>query len=228
MTRTALTAPDDPDGPNREKAFGHYYSMAMEAAFARHRCSLEKVNPTIVADVDFEDVDAMYVDDSGKLVLVQVKRRSPPAKRPWYARISAQRLAGVAVFIAGRNRAALGSEWCAHLSGETGTGLPQGRQQQAAAGFVLAAVRYRLQDVADLAWQPVDAMIGSRELSNLVVLLATLGMAVVFLRDGGLYNFAVNFQNVAAVWAAAYGLIRVGRWWRAVKPPERKPRRTKE
>jgi hypothetical protein len=104
------------------------------------------------------------------------------------------------VVIAGRKRAALGAEWCAHLSGETGEGLPQGCQLQAAAGFILAAARYRLQDAADFAWRPVDIVLGSRELSSLVVLAATLGMSAVFIRSGGFYNLCVNFQNVAAVW----------------------------
>jgi hypothetical protein len=228
VTRIALAAPDEPDGPNREAVFMHFYAVAMTAAITRHRCSSKPVNRTRIKDVDFEGVDFVHVDDSGKVVLVQAKRWSPPAKRPWYARISPQRLAGVAVFIAGRKRAALGTEWCAHLSGETGAGLPQGRQLQAAAGFILAAVRYRLQDAADLAWRPVDVVLGSRELSNLVVLLATFGMSVVFLRSRGFYNLCVNFQNVAAVWAAAYGLIRVGRWWRGVKPPKHEPRRKRE
>jgi hypothetical protein len=50
-------------------------------------------------------------------------------------------------------------------------------------------------------------------------------MSVVFVRSGGFYNLCVNFQNVAAAWIAAYGLIRVGRWWRGVKPPKHEPRR---
>ena len=148
-----------------------------------------------------------------------------PRKSSRRARVSPQKLTGLAAFIAGRQRATVGSEWRAHLSGETGTGLPEGRQLQEAAGFVLAAVRYRLQDAADLAWRPVDTVLGSHELSNLVVLLATLGMSVVFLRSGGFYNLCVNFQSVAAVWVAAYGLIRAGRWGRGVKPPKHKPRR---
>jgi len=106
--------------------------------------------------------------------------------------------------------------------------LSADRQAQEAAGFILAAVRYRLQDAADFAWRPVDAVLASREVSNLVVLIATLGMAVVFLRNGGLYNLAVNFQNVGALWIAAFGLIHAGRRCRDVKPPERKPRRTKQ
>ena len=153
---------------------------------------------------------------------LQAGRSSKPGR---LARVSPQKLTSFAVLIAGRERAALGTEWRSHLSGEVGTGLPADRQVREAAGFVMAALRYRVQDAADFAWRPVDAVLGSRHLSNLAVLLATVSMAVVFLRNGGLYNFAVNFQNVAAVWAAAYGLIRVGRWWRGVKPPKHEPRR---
>lgn len=150
-----------------------------------------------------------------------------PVKRPWYARLS-ERLANLAVFLAGRKRAVMGSEWCAHLSGETGKGLPAVRQVREAAGFLLAAIRYRLQDLADLLWRPVDTVLASRELSNLIVVLATLGVTVVFIRQGGLNGLADNLGSVAVVWGAALGLIHVGRRWRDLNPPERKLRRRKQ
>lgn len=202
--------------------------MAMTAAFAEHRCTSGPLDKVIYRDHAFEGIDFIHTNGSGKVMFFQAKRWSPAAKRPWYARVSPQRLAGFAVLLAGRKRADIAEEWCTHLSGETGSGLPEGRQPQEAAGFVLAALRYRLHDAADLAWWPVDTVLGSRELSNLVVLLATLGMTVVFLRSGGFYNLCVNFQNVAAGWVAAYGSIRLGRRWRGVKLPKHKPKRRRK
>jgi hypothetical protein len=151
-----------------------------------------------------------------------------PGTLPWYARVSPQRLTGIAVFLAGRKRAALGCEWRSHLSGETGAGLPHDRQVREAAGFLLAALRYRLRDAADFAWQPVDALLASRDLSNLWVLLATLSVVVVFIRHGGLYELADNLGSVAVIWGAAFGGIHVGRKWRGVKPPKHEPRRKRQ
>jgi hypothetical protein len=148
--------------------------------------------------------------------------------RLWYSRVSPQRLAGFAVFIAGRERADLGCEWRAHLSGETGRGLSPDRQVREAAGFLCAAIRYRLQDAADSAWRSVDAALASRGVSNLFVLLATLSVSVLFIRQGGVNGLADNLGSVAVVWGACFGLVHVGRQWRGVKPPEHKPRKKTE
>jgi hypothetical protein len=119
-----------------------------------------------------------------------------------------EQLTGLAVFIAGHERAAaLNDEWRGHLAGEGGHGLASSRQERdAARGFLVAALRTRLQDAADAAWGPADAILASRELSNLIVMLPTLIVAVIFIHRGGLYELVSNLVNVAAVWSAAYGL----------------------
>ena len=149
-------------------------------------------------------------------------------KRAQRARVSSQRLTGLAAFIAGHKRAVIGNEWRAHLSGETGAGLSADRLTREAAGFILAAIRFRVEDAADLAWRPVDAVLASRTLSNLMVLTVTLATAAIFARQGGVYGVADNLVGVGVVWGAAFGLIHYGREWRDVKPAERKPRRAKE
>jgi hypothetical protein len=78
----------------------------------------------------------------------------------------------------------------------------------------------RLRPAADLAWSPADAVLATRNLSNLVVLAATLGVAVLCVRYDGLGGLIANLPGLAVVWGAAYGLIRLGRWWRGVNPPE--------
>jgi hypothetical protein len=150
------------------------------------------------------------------------------AGRPWYARISPQRLTGIAVFIAGRGRADLGEEWRAHLCEQIGSGLPADQQAIEAAEFVRAAVLCRAEDVEDWLWGSVDAVLASRWMSSLFVLLAMVGIVVVFIRQGGLYGLADNIGGVAVVFATALGVIHVGRKVRDVKPPERKPRRAKK
>lgn len=88
-----------------------------------------------------------------------------------------------------------------------------------------AAIRYRLQDVADLAWIPVDAILKSRLLSNLVVLVPTAATALVLLHHDGTYGALASAESISAIGAAHYTLIRVGRWWRGIKPLEPKARR---
>ena len=148
--------------------------------------------------------------------------------RPRRTAVTSRRLTGLAVFIAGHRRGDLSDEWRSHLSGESGAGLPSRRQAQEAAGFVLAAVRYRLQDVTDLAWRPVDSLLESRELSNLTVVLATLVIVVFFLRRGGVNDLADHLECVPVAPASALWVINCGKRYRQVKPPKRKPRRGRQ
>jgi hypothetical protein len=74
-----------------------------------------------------------------------------------------------------------------------------------------------------LAWSFVDAVLAARELSNLVVVATTLAVAILCTRDGGLASMIMNLPALAVVWGAAYGLIRLGRWWRGVDPPDHEP-----
>jgi len=85
-----------------------------------------------------------------------------------------------------------------------------------------------LRKLSKLVWRPVDAVLASREFSNLVVLIVTLATAVISIHGNGLYGLVSNLANTAVAWGATFGLIHVGREWRDVKPPKRKPRRTKE
>jgi hypothetical protein len=154
------------------------------------------------------------------------ERLLTPGRILW---MSPERLADFAAFISGPKRADdLRAEWRSHLAGETGEGLPEDRQVCVVTGLVVGAIRYRLQDLADLLGQPVDALLRSRHLSSLLVLVPTLGVSVVFIRQGGLYGLADHLEAVAVVWGAAVGLIHFGRKWRDVRPPERKPRRVSE
>jgi hypothetical protein len=152
-------------------------------------------------------------------------RRARLLIRKQYARVSPQKLTRLAVFIAGSKRAAVSTEWRSHLAGETGAGLSTDRQVRAAAGFVLAAIRYRIRDAANLAWRPVDAVLGSRALSSLFVLLVTLSFSLWLMRRVGVYGLAQCLESVLVVFGFAHGSILVGRWWTGVKPPEHKPRR---
>lgn len=167
-------------------------------------------------------MDGHLEDDGLQEILLQAFAPRPkPTRRPSAAAKGIARLAGL---LAGSRRESLRDEWEAHLAGQTGAGLPRIEAITAALGFVAAAIHVRLQDLADLAWCPVDAVISSRELSNLAVAVPTLATAVVSIHGQGLYGIVSNADNIIAGAGAAYGLIRVGRWWRQVQPPKRKKR----
>jgi hypothetical protein len=135
------------------------------------------------------------------------------------AGVSAWRIADLAATLAGRKRPALRKEWREQL-----TGLPRGRKIGAALGCGAAAVRYRLRDAADLAWLPADAVLRSRPLSSLVVGLPTAAAAVILFFHAGLDGVIGSWGSIAAIGGCLYTLIRVGRWWRGVKPSDPKTR----
>ena len=134
----------------------------------------------------------------------------------------------MAALLAGPKRAALRAEWASHLSGETGTGLPSRRQARDALGFVASAIECRLTDATDAAWTPADAILKSRKLSNLLVFGPTAAAALFILRHEGTLGVVTSAESISAIGCGLYGLVRVGRWWRDVKPPEPKARRAKE
>jgi hypothetical protein len=142
--------------------------------------------------------------------------------------LSPRLLTGAAVFLAGQKRSAVADEWRSHLSDLKGQGLASRGQTHAALGFLWAAVRYRLRDAADLAWHSVDAVLRSRTLSNLLVLIPTLMAALYILRHLGTLGVVTSAEGISAIGGGLYGLVRVGRWWRDVKPPEPKARCAKE
>lgn len=138
------------------------------------------------------------------------------------------RITNLAAFIAGRKRLSLREEWRRHLVGDEDRGLSPQKKLSAACGFAVAAVRYRLRDASVLAWKMIDVVLKSRPLSNTFVLSPTGLAAVIILHHDGAAGMLGSAESIAAIGGALYGLVRAGRWWRDVKPPEPKARRAKE
>ena len=145
-----------------------------------------------------------------------------------YAKFCVGRLTGVAARLAGRKRPRCRAEWHAHLAGESGHDPITWRKVREALGFVASALKYRLADTADAAWTPVDAILKSRTLSNLLVFGPTITAALFILHQAGKTGVVTSAGGILAVGGAPYTLVRTGRWWRNVKPPEPKARRIKE
>ncbi|HLM90239.1 MAG TPA: hypothetical protein VK284_14685 [Streptosporangiaceae bacterium] len=148
---------------------------------------------------------------------------------------SPQSLTAAAAFLAGRKREAEHYEWRSHLSDLTGQGLSNRDQTRAALGFLWAALRFRLRDAANLlrdaanlACRPLDALLRSRALSNLLVLVPTLMAALYILRRLGTLGVLTSAEGISAIGGGLYGLVLAGRKYRNVKPPEPKARRAKE
>lgn len=159
--------------------------------------------------------------------LLRVLLRNTPAAR-MALQLSALRLTDLAVFLAGRRGPALRDEWRAHLAGESGHDLVTSQKVKEARGFVLAAARCRLGDAAESAWTPVDAILRSRSLSNMLVLIPTAVAAVIIFHHDGTVGMLGSAESIAAIGGSLYALIRAGRSYRDVKPPEPKARRAKE
>ena len=138
------------------------------------------------------------------------------------------RLIDLAAFLAGRRRQGLRAEWQAHLAGESGHDPVTWPKVRQALGFLASAVRCRLADAADLAWRPADAVLRSRTLSNLFMWGPVIVMLVAIVHHDGRFGLVADVQDPAALGAFLYGVIRTGRWWRGVKPPEPKARRARE
>jgi len=144
-------------------------------------------------------------------------------------RFAVHRLTDLAAVLAGRRCLALRAEWRAHLAGESGHDPVTWRKVREALGFVASAIQVRLADVAEAAWTPVDVILKSRTLSNMLVFGPTASAAVFILRHLGTLGVLTSAESISAIGASFYGLVRVGRWWRDVKPPEPQARRkTKE
>lgn len=143
-------------------------------------------------------------------------------------RISARSLVDLATLLAGCKRQASRTEWRAHLGGESGHDPATWPKVRQALGFVVAALRLRLADIAYLAWQPADAILASRTLSNLFVGGPVIVVLFAIVHHDGRFGLVADIQDPGELGAFLYGVIRTGRWWRDVKPPPPKARRAED
>ena len=128
--------------------------------------------------------------------------------------------------LAGRQRPALRAEWRAHLAGETATTgyLAEG---QAGSRVRRAPIRYRLRTPPP-GMASSDAVLGSRTLSNMFVGGPVIVTLVAIVRHDGRFGLVADDQDPVALGAFLYVVIKTGRWWRGVKPPEPRARRARE
>ena len=79
-----------------------------------------------------------------------------------------------------------------------------------------------------MAWRPIDAVLASRTLSNLFVDGPVIVVLFAIVHHDGRFGLVTDIQDAGELGALLYGVIRTGRWWRGVKPPEPEARRARE
>ena len=73
-----------------------------------------------------------------------------------------------------------------------------------------------------------EAVLKSRHRSNVIVFGPTGIAAIIILRHNGAAGMLASYESIAAIGGTLYGLVRIGRWYRNVKPTEPKARRTED
>jgi hypothetical protein len=173
------------------------------------------------------DYTALAISGVIAIALVIATQLAKPRVRAGLAGLSARGLTSLAALLAGRNRQDLREEWAAHLAGENGHDPASWQKAGQATGFLISALHFRCSDTADAAWIPADAILKSRVLSSLFVLIPTTAATFLILHHAGTLGVIKSAESITAIAAALYALIRTGRWWRNIKPPEPKARRAK-
>ncbi|WDT55759.1 hypothetical protein [Streptomyces sp. G7(2002)] len=130
---------------------------------------------------------------------------------------AARRTTGIAVRIAGRRRHHLHSEWAAVLLGapEDDLTFSPRRQLLLAHGFMLAAVRMRLHDLARPAWRPLDWLLRTSSRTNAFITATVGGQAIWIVGDGGLSALVTQVWEPCGI--AGASLLALARWLRRVR-----------
>jgi hypothetical protein len=162
----------------------------------------------------------------GPLAVRMVKRQAQAQSS--MARFTVRGLTSLAALLAGREGPALRDEWRAHLAGESGHDPVSWSKVREAVGFVVAGLRDRGQGWRDAAWQPVDAVLRSRILSNLFVAVPTIVVAFEVLTHKGTMTLFTSLGSIFGTWTFLAGTIKAGRKYRDVEPPEPKARRARK
>lgn len=126
-------------------------------------------------------------------------------------------LTSLALLLAGRRREESRIQWTDQLSGapENGIIVTPGMRLRYSAGFVLAALRYQISDIAALAWRPLEWVLSKNSRTN-PALVSIVGAEIIYIQwNHGLdVLLTEGWAWCAGVAACAYGLAR---WLRQVR-----------
>jgi hypothetical protein len=155
-----------------------------------------------------------------------IAHRRNGARRPSLMATISERLprqvTGIALKMAGRQRAHLRDAWDSDLLDENGVPLSLSNRLRHVAGYVPAAIRYRIDDLAAVLGRALDAvLISQRRTRTIAGALFGIPVEMIFSREG-LYGLVTNADSLAALFAALCASVSWLRKWRGVKPPEKK------
>ena len=133
-----------------------------------------------------------------------------------------RQMTGVALVIAGHRREYLREAWRADLYGQDGRYLSVKRQLRHGAGYLIAAVKYRLlNDLGGTLVRLLDAMLVSRMWTwTVITCVYAVPVAMILSRQGS-YGLIENVGGLAVMAGALGAGLRWLRRWRGVQPPKR-------
>ncbi|MDR6978463.1 hypothetical protein J2X68_005189 [Streptomyces sp. 3330] len=132
-------------------------------------------------------------------------------------RAAGLRTLAFASFVAGERRAHLREEWAAVLAGDPGNGivLSSRRRMRYAVGFLWAALRMRLRDIAAPLWMPVDWLLSAESRTHGFIATAVGAQILYVQHEDGLHALATEGWG----WCAGCGIalrLFVG-WLRRIR-----------
>ena len=128
----------------------------------------------------------------------------------------------LALLIAGQRRAYLRDAWRADLYADEGRRLSAWRRSRHSAGYVVAAINYRLiNDLGEALCRLLDAVLVSRAWTRAVIAWLFLVPIAMILFNQGAYGLVQNADSLAVVAAGLGAGLRWLRRRRKMEPPKR-------
>ncbi|MEU6965957.1 hypothetical protein [Streptomyces chrestomyceticus] len=140
-------------------------------------------------------------------------------------RVSA-RLTMIALALAGSRRETVRAEWAAHLAGapEEGFTVRPAARVRYSLGFLLAAFRFRLSDLAAPAWRLVDWVLATDNRVNTAISSVVGAQAIFIVGDGGLQALITEvWEPCGLLGGALYLLVRFLRRRRGIEIAGQRP-----
>lgn len=121
-----------------------------------------------------------------------------------------------AASLAGERRNMLAA-WCDHLAGDPDHGivLTPRQQRRYAAGFALAAIRFRLHDCVQPLWHPIDWLLSKDSRTNGCIASIVGVQAIYIVGHGGIPALVTEVWEPCGALGA--GLYILARWLRRVR-----------
>ncbi|MFF3963778.1 hypothetical protein ACFYZI_19730 [Streptomyces griseorubiginosus] len=160
---------------------------------------------------------AMVVAAVGLLLTVIRNREHVPAEEPSQGAVrpvshAVRGTLGLASSVAGARRTYLREEWAAVLAGdpESGVVLSSSRRMRYALGFLWAALRMRLHDLAAPVWAPVDWLLSTDSRTNGFIAFVVGAQVVYIQHEDGLHALLTEGWG----WCAGCGVaLRLFAGW---------------